>query len=172
MSTQILSHVPAWVFIVFFLLMAMGLRQMRPHRLPLQRVLMLAFAWAGVSLYSVTRIAVPQPLLVLAAWALTIASTTVLVALLPLPAGVGYDPDTDRFSLPGSAFPLLMIMGIFFTKFAAGVVLAQSPELAHQVAFEVPVNALYGCFSGLFLGRALRLWRVAAGHQVRLAPAA
>jgi len=165
MPTQVLSHVPAWVFVVFLVLLVLGLRQMRPHRMPLQRVLLLAFAWAGVSLYSVTRIAVAQPLLVLGAWVLTTASLATLTALRPLPAGVGYDPETDRLSLPGSPLSLLLVMGVFFTKFAAGVVLARAPELAQQVSFELPVNALYGCFSGLFLGRALRLWRLAASHE-------
>jgi len=53
------------------------------------------------------------------------------------------------------------MMGIFFTKYVVGVLLAMHPELAHQVAFAVGISALYGVFTGIFTGRAIRLWRLA-----------
>jgi len=53
------------------------------------------------------------------------------------------------------------MMGILCTKFAAGVALAQQPALAQSVAFGWAVSAPYGALSGIFLGRAARLWRLA-----------
>ena len=53
------------------------------------------------------------------------------------------------------------MMGIFCTKFAAGVALAQQPALAQSAAFGWASSALYGTLSGVFLGRAARLWRLA-----------
>ena len=56
------------------------------------------------------------------------------------------------------------MMGIFFTKYAVGVSLSVAPALALSASFALPVGAAYGAMSGIFLGRALRLWRLAAPH--------
>jgi hypothetical protein len=53
-------------------------------------------------------------------------------------------------------------MGIFFTKYTVGVTLVHAPQLAHQMSFALPVSALYGIFSGVFVGQAASLWRLAA----------
>jgi len=53
------------------------------------------------------------------------------------------------------------MMGIFFTKYVVGVLLAMHPELGHQATFEIGISALYGAFTGIFAGRAIRLWRLA-----------
>jgi hypothetical protein len=63
--------------------------------------------------------------------------------------------------MPGSVVPLLLILGIFMTKWLVGVQLAIVPRLAADVGFALPVAALYGVFTGLFAGRAARLWRLA-----------
>jgi len=52
-------------------------------------------------------------------------------------------------------------MGIFFTKFAVGVQLALHPDLVHRAGFAVAASMIFGAFAGLFLGRTLRLWRLA-----------
>jgi non-heme chloroperoxidase len=56
----------------------------------------------------------------------------------------------------------VLIMGIFFTKYTVGVTLVYAPRLAHQMSFALPVSALYGIFSGVFVGQATSLWRLAA----------
>ena len=88
-------------------------------------------------------------------------AATATVLARPLPAGTAYDPASRRFALPGSAWPLALMMGIFCTKLAAGVALAQHPALARSAAIGWTVSALYGALSGIFLGRAARLWRLA-----------
>jgi hypothetical protein len=40
---------------------------------------------------------------------------------------------------------------------------ALNPSLHRDIAFTVGVAAIYGGFSGLFLGRAARLWRLRGG---------
>ncbi len=79
----------------------------------------------------------------------------------PLPARTRYDAATRRFILPGSPLPLLLILGIFLTKYAVGVTLAMRPALGGETDFALSVAGLYGIFSGILLGRALRLWRLA-----------
>ena len=89
------------------------------------------------------------------------------LASRPAPAGASYDAATREFSLPGSVVPLALMMGIFFTKYAVGVSTAMVPELTQLESFVLTVTVIYGAFSGIFLGRAIRLWRLAyRGHLV------
>ena len=55
---------------------------------------------------------------------------------------------------------MALILGIFLTKYAVGVSVAMHPELKLQANFSVAVAMLYGAFSGIFAGRALRLIRL------------
>ena len=56
---------------------------------------------------------------------------------------------------------MVLILGIFLTKYAVGVATAMQPALRAEVAFALPVAVLYGVFSGLFAGRTLGLLRLA-----------
>jgi hypothetical protein len=89
-----------------------------------------------------------------------------------LAPGVRYDAARARFTLPGSAVPLALMMGIFLTKYAVGVALSVAPALSRDAAFAAVVGGLYGAFSGVFGARALRLWRLALAEDRRLAIAA
>lgn len=53
-----------------------------------------------------------------------------------------------------------------------GVVSAFAEQpLALSAGFALPVSAAYGVMSGIFLGRAIRLWRLAAPHWALVCPA-
>lgn len=56
---------------------------------------------------------------------------------------------------------LLLILGIFITQYVVGVGTAMQPALARDANFSLGFGALYGAFSGVFLARAVRLWRLA-----------
>lgn len=169
MPIQILQHTPTWVFGVFALLLALGSRQLLPSQAGLRRLTIMSVAMAGWSAYGLVSAFGDTP----AAWGIwALAVVTMLVWTLqrPLPAGVRFDRARMAFSLPGSAVPLALMMGIFFTKYAVGVQLALHPQLAHRAGFAVAVSLLYGAFAGLFLGRSVRLWKLAlradAGPQM------
>lgn len=172
MMIQILLHTPRWVFVLFFALLALGVQQLFARQVTLRRVSLLPVLMTGLAVYGVVSAFAAQPL-ALAAWAAGAAAVTALVMRLPLSAEVQYDPATRRFSLPGSAVPLALMMGVFFTKYAAGVTLSMSPQLATQATFAIGLSAVYGVLSGLFIGRAARLWKhAAAATQSRLSYAA
>jgi hypothetical protein len=88
------------------------------------------------------------------------------------PAGTAWDGGERRFVVPGSALPLVAMMGLFMTKYAVGVSLTLNPSLHLDVIFTVSVAAIYGGFAGLFLGRAARLWRLRGGAAGSLRSAA
>lgn len=168
---QILTHTPRWVFVLFLALLALGLQHLAARRVTLRRVAVLPVAMTGLSVWGVVSAFAAQPAALLA-WALSAALTAALLLRRPAPRGTRYDAATRRFELPGSAVPLVLMMGVFFTKYAAGVALAQAPQLAAQAGFALAFSTLYGLFSGLFIGRAARLWRLAAGRTVTLHAAA
>jgi hypothetical protein len=161
---QILAHTPRWVFGLFFVLLALGVQQLFPRTATLRKVSLLPLAMTALSLYGVLSV-FSQPV-VLLAWAACAALAALAVMSRPLPAGVRYDPASRSFRLPGSAVPLALMMGVFFTKYAVGVALSQAPHLAGQPGFSTAVCAIYGLFSGLFTGRAARLWKLAAHPAV------
>jgi hypothetical protein len=95
------------------------------------------------------------------AWMLAWAVTLAIVAPMAPARGTSYDTATRSYSMPGSWIPMLLILGIFLTKYVVGVELAMAPTLARDGQYTLVVGALYGLFSGLFTGRAARLWRLA-----------
>ena len=159
MLMQILLHTPRWVFLLFFALLSLGIRQFAAHSASFGRALVQPLAFLGLSLYGVLSGFPAQPL-VLLAWTLAVILACVAVITSELPAGTAYDALSRRVALPGSPVPLVLMMGIFFTKFAVGVTLASAPQMAQQTGFALPIAAMYGAFSGAFRGRAMRLWKL------------
>mgnify|MGYP003584009648 CR=1 FL=1 len=160
MLIQILQHTPTWVFGLFLALLALGSRQLFPTQAGLRRMAIMPLAMAGLSAYGLVS-AFGGAASAVAAWALAAAAALAWVLSRPLPAGVRFDRGEMRFSLPGSPVPLLLMMGIFLSKYAVGVLLAMHPQMAHHSGFALSMSALYGAFAGLFLGRSLRLWKLA-----------
>lgn len=166
---QILLHTPRWVFAVFALLLWLGVRQMAAGRAHLNRVLVMPLAMGGLAGWGVESAfgGSPAGLAALGVWVLTALATLALVLRRAVPEGVGFDPLSREFQLPGSAVPLTLMMGIFFTKYVVGVSLAMHPELARQALMALGVSALYGVFTGLFAGRSLRLLKLALRTRVQ-----
>ena len=160
MLTQILFHTPKWVFVLFATLLWLGAKQLLAGSVSLVRVTLLPIVMTGLSIYGVASAFGDSPMALLA-WAATALALLGLVMQRALPASTRYDAAARQFHVPGSAVPMVLMMGIFFTKYVVGVLLAMHPELAHEVSFAVGISALYGVFTGIFTGRAIRLWRLA-----------
>ena len=158
-----LRGTPTWVWGVLAALVALGASQLRDRTASLMRtslvpVGMTAFsAWGMLSAFGGTPIAAE----VLSVW-IGIA-VLVTAAVAPGRTAATYDPARREYRMPGSVVPMLIIVGIFMTKWLVGVQLAILPRLAADTAFALPVAAVYGVFNGLFAGRAARLWRLALG---------
>lgn len=170
MLTQIFLHTPKWVYILFATLLWLGARQLLAHSMSLGRATVMPIVMTGLSIYGVAS-AFGASSLSLLGWAAAAGVALTLVLQRGLPAGTRYDEATRRFHVAGSAVPLLLMMGIFFTKYGVGATLAMHPEVRHDAAFALAIALLYGVFSGVFAGRALRLWKLAI-REDRLAAGA
>ena len=160
MLNQILTNTPRWVWVLLIVLLWLGFSQVVTRTASLKRITLMPLAMIGLSLYGTitTFDAGAQVLLV---WLCTGGLMATLVLQQPLHDATRYDTWTQRFTLPGSWVPLMLILGIFMTKYIVGAVTAMQPALAHDASFSLAFGALYGAFSGVFLARTARLWRLA-----------
>ncbi|GAB4208436.1 MAG: hypothetical protein Fur0019_14140 [Tibeticola sp.] len=160
MNASMLQSVPTWVFGLFALLLALGVRQSFPQSLTLRRSTLLPIVLLAVSLAGVVSTFGPEPLALLA-WATGVGASATLAASRRDVAAVRYDVVAQRFHVPGSWMPMALMMGLFAAKFVTGAALARQPALAASAPFAVAMSAFFGLFSGAFLGRAAALWTVA-----------
>ena len=156
-----LRGTPDWVWLLLAGLVALGVAQMRDRRQGLPRVSVLPLAMVGLSLWSATSAFGRSPLVgeAMWLWLLALAAATALFALADTTAR--YDAAARTFHLPGSGVPLVLFLGVFLARYIVSVRLAIHPDLLRDASFVLPVAMLYGAFSGVFLGRAVQLWRLA-----------
>lgn len=171
MPYQILIHTPTWVWAVLLALILLGLTQSVGRSVRLRRVIVLPLVVTGVSAFGTfsTFGAVPASWVM---WLGTALATSIWIVTADPPAGIRYEPATQRFHLPGSWVPLAAMMAIFVLRYGVSVKIAIAPALTHDAAFAAIVASLYGAISGLFLGRALRLLRLARASTAQPAPTA
>ena len=172
MLMQILTHTPTWVFALFAALVFLGIKQMMPRRIGLNRATILPLAMTVLSLLGVVSAFGDTPQ-ALGSWALgTVVAFALNVQFRPNAQDTRYDPASRSFDLPGSVVPMALFMGIFFTKYAVGISMGMQPALAHNTNFALLIGGVYGVFSGIFLSRAAKLWRVALSQTQATSPSA
>jgi hypothetical protein len=156
MFSQILSNTPKWVFVLFFALLALGISQMRRSTKSRNRVLIMPIVFLVLSIAGVIS-AFGIAAMPLTAWAVGYIALVSLMGRGFPSSGNGYNPETKRFTIEGSAVPLGLMMGIFFLKYFVGASMGMNAGFTNDVAFPIVVSLLYGAFSGVFAGRAWRL---------------
>jgi len=160
MLPTILQHTPVWVWGMLAALIALGLSQVRDRTAGLPRVALLPVAMISLSIWGAVTAFGQSPLFgnVMLAWAAAAAIAFVGVVSLGVPRGAAYDAGTRTFALPGSWLPLVLILAVFLTRYVVNVDVAMNPALARDGSYTLVAATLYGLFSGVFAGRAARLW--------------
>ncbi len=161
---EILNRTPPWVFVLFFALLALGYFQSKSRTLSRGKVSTLPGAMIVLSFYGVLSTFGIAPL-GLVFWVLGVAIAVGLGVMLAMPKGVTFSTETQSFFVPGSWLPLALMMAIFFTKYAVGVILARQLPVASEMAFVASVSFCYGFLSGVFLARAIVIWRPAMRYR-------
>lgn len=151
---EVIRHTPLWVWAILALLIVLGGLQLREHhparlRVALQPLGLGAYSlWGAASLFGMHAG-------VLSAWALGMGLAAWFTRRWAWSTGVQFDPRGDRFDVPASAWPLLLMLTVFAVRYSVVVTLVFHPEWAGHTALAMGVSALYGSLSGLFAGRAL-----------------
>lgn len=163
--SNVLQHVPFWVWGLLVGLSWLGLKQTFPRQVSLGRVTLMPVAMLVLSFTGVTGSFGRGPAagVALLAWAMGLAAAMLLVRIEP--RGVRFDAATRRFQVPGSWWPLALIWMIFVLKFATGMALAIQPALAADALVAGGLSGVFGAFSGVFLARAWPLWRMARNRM-------
>ena len=148
MLLNIVRNTPYWVWSLLTGLVALGSSQLFARRASLLRICIMPVAMTAFAIYGlVAAFANTHRVFSTAtAWLLATVCSAVLALWLPpaAPAGSRFDAPSQTFELPGSAVPLLMILGIFLTKYIVGVELALQPSQAQDPTFSLGVARLYG----------------------------
>ena len=160
---QIVKNTPLWVGGLLTALTYLGLSQAKDRTAGLARVTFMPIAMTTLSLWGTISAFGQSPMFgyVMLAWVLAWAAMVAIAAPMAPARGTAYDATTRTYTMPGSWIPMALILGIFLTKYWVGVELTMAPQLARDGQYTLIVGALYGMFSGIFTGRAARLWRLA-----------
>ena len=164
----ILRNTPSWVWTVLATLVVLGLAQVRDRTQGLVRVSLMPVALVSFSLWAAASAFGRSPMAAEALWLWLLAAAAACSLLAMQPGSARYDAATRSFRLKGSGLPLGLMLGVFLARYVVAVRLALHPTLVSDAGFVLPVAALYGAFSGVFLGRAVQLWRLPLRRTPRL----
>ena len=161
--SQIISHTPTWVFVIFFVLLALGLMQSKEREVKVFTVFILPIAMLAFSIFGVYS-AVDISLLTVGLWGLGLLATLFIGIKLAYPKLVCFSSQNNQLTIPGSWVPLILMMAIFMTKFFVGFAMARDLPIIDEIIFMALLSLLYGVFSGIFLSRGFVMFK-AVKHQ-------
>lgn len=160
---DIILFTPKWVFGLLGILIAFGLLQTRTRSVKIQVALILPVTMLILSLSGVVHYLGWQ-ITTLLYWALAVGVATYICLKLMGNQIAHLDSESRKLIIQGSWIPLLVILGIFITRYALGVATAMQLSIIHSDLFPIAVSILLGTWSGFFAARGavfLRAARVA-----------
>lgn len=156
MLIQIIVNTPIWVFILFFALLITGYIQSKDRTLSKFKLITLPMIMIVLSLsgvYSTTGV----DTIGLFPWSVGIVLTALLTGKI-LPENIAtYTDETKTFSIPGSWYPMALIMAIFLKKYSMGILTGMNNPIVFTSEFIIGFSFLNGCFSGIFLARVVAI---------------
>lgn len=159
MIIEILTHTPPWVYALFVGLSFLGFQQSRSRNVKQFVLFLLPIGMLVLSFFGVTS-SFGYGMFNIFLWLVGICICTLLgLKLFPISSAL-YQTETRSFIVPGSWWPLVFIMAIFFTKYAVGFISSVNPDLLKNFSVALTLSLLYGVFSGTFFTRAIRVLKV------------
>lgn len=154
MLQQILIHTPVYVWAILAVLVWRGSAALRDREMTLRSLFIVPAVMLALSLQDVGSKFGSSGL----AWAAWTAAAAAAALLVWKSGRSRTAPGAAPGSVivRGSRVPLAMMMAIFFTKYAASVLLAVLPHARQDALAASGVCALFGVFNGCFLGRLAR----------------
>ena len=166
MFTQIITHTPTWVWGLLAGLVALGWGQTRDREVSLKRVTVLPVVMMIFSASSVLQNNGSQSQLIVV-WIAASLLLAACVMRIPLNQKTHYQASKGMLYVTGSWIPMVLILTIFIGKYALAIFTTMQPELLNEFGFTISHTAFFGALSGIFLGRAVRLWKIAATTKTR-----
>lgn len=151
-----LNETPTWVYIVFALIVFMGIKASKAHTLPLVKLFVAPVVFSYLTVDTIIHYV---------KFDLSIVALLLLFASVGATIGYFYvrslsvqiDKEHKLVSLPGSWSVLVVGMLIFAIKYYYGYALAQDPGLLENTIYEVIYLLVSGICSGIFIGKVLKV---------------
>lgn len=158
MWIEIIRNTPLWVWPLLLFLLYRGYQQSQARTIGLSKLGIIPGIFLFLGFYGLIHAFGAHPLnLVL--WGLGIGLAVLLHLKLELPKGVRFSPQEQTFHVPGSWLPLALMLAVFCAKFAVGVIVGMRLPIANTATFTATISLIYGLLGGMFLGRAVVIWR-------------
>lgn len=154
MLQQILIHTPVYVWAILAVLVWRGAAALRDREMKVRSLFIVPAVMLALSLQDVGNKFASSGM-AYAVWAGAAAGAALLVWKFGRSRTAPGSSD-GTVVVRGSRVPLAMMMAIFFTKYAASVMLAVLPQARQDALVAAGVCALFGVFNGCFLGRLAR----------------
>jgi hypothetical protein len=163
---QTILNTPPWVWVLLAFLLFLGIRALRPSTAPLWRIAILPTVfcvWGLYGLFNLHSLTAERILPWVGAIAVGIIAGMRIAALQPIRA----DKTRGLVRAPGGPLTLILILGVFASKYVFGVLHAIRPDLFAQPQFWLAELLLSGVLTAMFAGRFIGLWRQygAAPHE-------
>ncbi|MFN8526686.1 MAG: DUF6622 family protein [Chloroflexota bacterium] len=159
MFAQVVQNTPVWVWPVLGIILGAGALQLRPRTIPATLVVGMPVLMAGLALFGVVS-SFGIRVEVIGAWVLGAAIGLVLNEhVLRSPRAARFHPGSERYEVPGSALPLVLMLVIFGARYVVGATTAMAPAVSATLVFIASACSILGLCSGLFVARALRILR-------------
>ncbi len=119
MLIEIIAHTPTWVFILFGALLFLGYSQTKDRELKFEKIITLPLAMILLSIFGITSAfgVMPTALII---WLVGVSLSLIIGLKLSFPKNIKYDNLKKVFCIPGSWFPMTLILGIFFLNTLLG----------------------------------------------------
>jgi hypothetical protein len=157
MMTEIITRTPTWVFGLLAASIYLGIVQSKTRTVPKRRVAILPLVMIGLSLSGILS-AFGASLIAIIVWLKALAIVMLVSKKIRSNDQISFSSATQKFTVPGSWLPMILMMAIFCTKYVVAVALAKNPQLSHSVSFMIGVSFVYGFLSSIFFARAWRVW--------------
>lgn len=156
------ASIPAWVPVVFLVLLLLGYRQSLTRTVRPSALVAIALAMFGFSLYGVIA-AFGLVALALVLWAGGYGAAAFIGAGLVSTSRMAVVGSSVR--LPGSWVPLALLLSIFAAKFTLGFAAGVHSPVLHSTWFVAAMSCVLGTLGGGFSARALAVHRFASTAQ-------
>lgn len=157
MIFQILVHTPLWVWMILAFLIYRGVLASRDREISRWQMCIVPALFLWLSLDGIARNFGSQDGAIVA-WLVGITAGIAIAWLSFDAQRMILLADGKTVFIRGSWKPMLLMLAIFLTKYAAGILLAMRPARAQDLGFIVAVCVLYGMCNGMFFAQLLRLF--------------
>jgi hypothetical protein len=152
------SSLPTWIFFLFIGLLYLGYTQTKTRTVSRLRIAVIPVIMLGLSLNGILNVPNSTGYAVVA-WLSGIGLALLLNSAVPHGAGVSAHANRKQFVVPGSLIPLILLMTVFFVKFAIGFLIGSQRVDPGTIGFIIGSSCISGLISGTFLARAVQIFR-------------